>query len=124
MKAILIVDIPDDYNIEEIRVNIQANSYGEEILDWRNQTLIPMPPINNLKIDVASHDRFVDGWNHCVKSILGESDPAKAYPIDETYSPQPVTTKFADLTECKEGKQVTKIIKDTMKELWEKQNDR
>ena len=123
MKAILVVDIPDDYNIEEIRVNIQANSYGEEILDWRNQTLIPMPTINNLKIGVTSHDRFADGWNHCVKYILGESDPAKAYP-DETYSPQPVTTKFADLTECKEGKQVTKIIKDTMKELWEKQNDR
>lgn len=126
MKAVLVVDLLEDYNLDELKayVEVSFKDNNQILCGLFNRELKPMPPINNLKIDVASHDRFVDGWNQCVKFILGESDPAKAYPIDETYSPQPVTTKIADLTECKEGKQLTKIIKDTMKELWEKQNDR
>ena len=83
MKAILIVDIPDDYNIAEIRVNIQANCYGEEILDWRNQTLIPMPK----KLDATEismqcgkyevSDKLVyqvEGYNRCIERILGEAE--------------------------------------------------
>ena len=71
MKAILVVDIPDKHNIEEIRVDIQANSYGEEILDWRNQTLIPMPQ----KREFADENKiYKAGWNDCIDEILGETE--------------------------------------------------
>lgn len=45
MKAILIIDLPNNLNkvIQEIRVDVKAHLYGNEILDWRNQTIKPIP---------------------------------------------------------------------------------
>lgn len=82
MKALLVVDIPDKLNIEEIRVDIQANSYGEEILDWRNQTLIPMPQINEKRVNyliergwkLKELECYAVGHDDCLDEILGETE--------------------------------------------------
>lgn len=73
MKAILVVDIPDKHNIEEIRADIQVNSYGEEILDWRNQTLRPLPQKMVVEHRWFTED-YAEGFNACLKDILGETE--------------------------------------------------
>lgn len=88
MKALIVIDLPDNLNkaIEEIRVDIKANLYGNEILDWRNQLIKPMPkkahiydmykdyPIKTAEEEVAYFMGNEDGWNDCIDVLLGEEE--------------------------------------------------
>lgn len=84
MKAILVVDMPticSNCILEQNGViNHKSYSYcGACGITTKHGHLLEDCPLkvvslNNLKIDVVSHDRFVEGWNHCVKSILGETE--------------------------------------------------
>lgn len=79
MKAVLVIDMPDNLKkaIEEIRVDIKANLYGNEILDWRNQTIKPMPKKKGISLKEAIGEKcscYSDGWNDCIDEILGEAE--------------------------------------------------
>lgn len=84
MKAILVIDLPDNLNkaIDEIRVDIKARLYGDEILDWRNQSLKPLPHKKNKIKELPQYTKEyeayckgeVDGYNQCIDEILGEEN--------------------------------------------------
>lgn len=89
-KALIVIDLPDNLNkaLEEIRVDIKANLYGVELLDWRNQLIKPMPKkkekIFGEKYDklpyhtIDEQGRYLqgkeDGWNECVSACFGEEE--------------------------------------------------
>ena len=73
MKAILVIDLPDNLNkaIEDIRVDIKANLYGNEILDWRNQRIKPMPEKMGEYKDQCLNN-YALGWNACIDELVGD----------------------------------------------------
>ena len=76
MKAILIINLPINLNkvIQEIRVDVKAHLYGNEILDWRNQTIKPMPEKKDMLCG-SSYDIIENrGYNICVDEILSETE--------------------------------------------------
>lgn len=73
MKALIVMDLPDNLSkvLEEIRVNIKANLYGNEILDWRNQTIKPMPEKMGEYKDQRLNN-YAWGWNDCIDEVVGD----------------------------------------------------
>jgi hypothetical protein len=78
MKAILVVDIPDDYKIDELCVNYQIYKNDDITrVDWRfNQHLKPMPKKketrNAIQYRGLAEEYRKEGWNECLDEILGE----------------------------------------------------
>ena len=73
-KAILVIELPENLNkvIDEIRVDIKADLYGNDLLDWRNQALKPLPQKKKDYEELISHvdDYYEKGWNDCIDEIL------------------------------------------------------
>ena len=72
MKAILVIDLPDKYRIEDILADYCLHTKGEYkvIRKGGNHPLKPLPeekdvgyPINDYAVG------FSDGWDVCIKEI-------------------------------------------------------
>lgn len=92
MKAILVIDVNDDINFEEARVNItmQEDSIthlikGDEYSAkkwYDNVKLKPMPTKKSAVFDANCCDieeeikiiREIDGYNRCIDEMLGEEE--------------------------------------------------
>lgn len=81
MKAVLVIDVDDelldDYEDFYVDYDLRALDKEDDFIDsirYVEDCPLKAVSLNNLKIDVVSHDRFVERWNHCVKSILGETE--------------------------------------------------
>ena len=90
MKAVLVVDIPDDY--DEYGIGdwyIIPNEYGDELsivyeedgalIHYRDiddmAQLKPMPEKKNPLDDCGMfHGKGIQGWNACIDEILGEEE--------------------------------------------------
>lgn len=85
MKAILLIDVDDDENIEELRVSYKVDCCEEVLYSAHNETLKPMPrkrgditlssrtqqDINMVKWQLEN--KLVNkGWNDCIDVILGK----------------------------------------------------
>ena len=81
-KYLLIIDIDDElledyenfYVDCDLRAERKNEMVNESIKYIEDCPLKPMPKVNDLKIDILSHDRFVDGWNKCLGEIIGEEE--------------------------------------------------
>lgn len=75
MKAILVVDMPNGYPIEELRVWAEISCYGETLSTYHNKELKPMPskkvPDGNETDEI--YGCYV-GWNACIDEMIGEED--------------------------------------------------
>lgn len=78
MKAILVIDIPDDVSIEKcvIDYEITEKYHGEQLIADGVTMLRPLPRRNQGKF--FHHDfgenTYVCGWNACLDEILGEEN--------------------------------------------------
>lgn len=80
MKAILVIEMPDDVDIDKVRIGGDGNIYfmrdGEKASIVGNiRNIKPMPqrieqgyPTDDYTIGKA------DGWNACLKEITGETE--------------------------------------------------
>lgn len=73
MKAILVIDVDDDENIEELRVSYKVDCCEEVLYAAHNEKLKPIPEKYSrlAQLDVFS-ECFVDGYNSCIDEIVGE----------------------------------------------------
>ena len=91
MKAILVIELPENLNkaIDEIRVDIKANLYGNELLDWRNQVLKPMPQKKDISFNELHFEEWyikkgcTHGWKDFVKEKITEYNMGYNNCIDE-----------------------------------------
>ena len=70
MKAILVIDIPEEMLNDNTYVTITSPHSGMSF----NAKLKPMPKYMQM-VDVKemTYDKFAMGWNSCLKEIEGES---------------------------------------------------
>ena len=82
MKAILVIDIPDEYNNKDIYVlheiyEYKTNRY-ERIEEYKEglKLLKPMPEHNwhEEGIEDECLEWYKNGWNDCIDEILGVED--------------------------------------------------
>lgn len=81
MKAILVIDVPDDYyneqwrNIDDFGVDYQVNMYVDfqppiKVCEVKGVSLKPMPQ----KMSWGHTADYIDGYNACLDEILGETE--------------------------------------------------
>ena len=75
MKALLVIDVNDDENIEELRVSYKIDLHDEVLYAADNEKLKLVPEKYNRveQLDVFS-ECFADGYNACIDKILGEEE--------------------------------------------------
>jgi len=78
MKAILVMEIPNDLDISKVRIGGDGNIYfmrdGEKASIVGNiRNIKPMPQKMNL-VDAFKMEEFARGWNDCLEQILGETE--------------------------------------------------
>lgn len=67
MKAILVIDLPDDMRIKDIQVmnvTLYNGLYIREVT--MNSHLKPLPELKN---DRYGRDKYAMGWNDCLKEM-------------------------------------------------------
>lgn len=71
-KAILVIDIPDEY----VGSNIDVNLYGKNhtIHERYVNKLKLMPEKMRTNADDIEEDSYWSGWNECIDEILGETE--------------------------------------------------
>lgn len=79
MKAILVVDVPDDFETKDaIAIVDVQNEKGEGVI-----AMCPLKPLPQKQIprirwtpfdDVGYDCGFIDGYNACLDSIIGENN--------------------------------------------------
>lgn len=87
MKAILVVDIPDDYEEygsgvwcvvgDDLRIVYEEDGSLMEYkyIDYDIAQLKPMPKKKNPLDDCGMfHGKGIQGWNACIDEILGETE--------------------------------------------------
>jgi hypothetical protein len=82
MKAILVIDIPDDADIKALRANFEV--YGDIRIKPYYQSnyrvgegvkLKPMPSFKAVDLnDTRDVVMFCHGWNTCLNEITGETE--------------------------------------------------
>lgn len=75
MKAILVIDINDDENIEELRASYKIDRDGEVLYAANNETLKLMPKKKDYSgfytQGYSEHEeRHCEGFNECIDEIL------------------------------------------------------
>lgn len=75
MKAILVVDIPEDYTGSVISVNLYGRN-NKVIHEIHTNKLRPMPLKGTMEnvVECEYNRGFVDGRNHCIDLIMGETE--------------------------------------------------
>ena len=75
MKAVLVIDIPDDINISKMRIGGDGNIYyirdGERASIIGNiRNIKPLPEPKDIGYPNDDYDvGFADGWDACLKEI-------------------------------------------------------
>ena len=77
MKALLIIDINDDENIEELRISYKIDRDGEVLYAANDETLKLMPKKKDYSgfytQGYSEHEeRYCEGFNECIDKIVGE----------------------------------------------------
>lgn len=83
MKAVLVLDIPDDINISQLRIGGDGNIYyirdGERasiVGNIKNIKPLPLkyPPMDGLVANCEPlTNAYEEGWNECLDKITGET---------------------------------------------------
>lgn len=81
MKAVLVLDIPDDIDISQLRIGGDGNIYyirdGERANIVGNiKNIKPLPQKLKLRIQrewITDYDRYEIGYNACLDKITGET---------------------------------------------------
>ena len=75
MKAILVIDIPEDYTGSVISVNLYGRNNKLIHENYINK-LRPMPLKGTMEnvVECEYNRGFVDGINYCVELITGETE--------------------------------------------------
>ena len=76
MKAILVIDIPDNLknHLNEVKVDVIGTLNGQELFHRLNQPLKPLPQKMRTDEDDIEEDSYWQGWNECLDEILGETE--------------------------------------------------
>ena len=82
MKAVLVLDIPNDINISKMRIGGDGNIYymrdGERASIVGNiKNIKPLPQKLKLRIQrewITDYDRYEIGYNACLDKITGEGE--------------------------------------------------
>lgn len=79
MKAILVINVPDDFDYNRCSIGGDGNIYYERKGEQRTSII---GNIKNLKIKnlkpmpekeiVRGFDRYEEGWNDCIDEIIGK----------------------------------------------------
>lgn len=79
MKAVLVVDLLGDYNLDELKayVEVSFKDNNQILCGLFNKELKPMPKkihreVTSLIDYVSSSNQYVCGFNDCIDEILGE----------------------------------------------------
>lgn len=84
MKAVIIIDMPEDVTIEYAHANVEI--YSREFKDgWQKRyrnTIIPLRPLPEKKKEIIvlkGHagnivEAYQQGWNNCIDAIFGEEN--------------------------------------------------
>ena len=76
MKAILVIDMPDNLknHLDKVKVDVIGTLNGHELFHRLNQPLKPMPIKQEMKstIGIDLVDGFKDGWNYGWNACLEE----------------------------------------------------
>ena len=70
MKAVLVIDIPEDYTGSVISINLYGRN-NRVIHEIRTNELRPMP--HKLQADWYT-DGYKEGFNACLDEIMGETE--------------------------------------------------
>ena len=79
-KAILVVDIPNGYELDQLAVNYMLYSVDGKVLDGdMGKELKPMPQKKDYSGFYSQgfseyEERYYDGYNDCINEILGDND--------------------------------------------------
>lgn len=75
MKAILVIDIPDDVELSNAYAQVITYFGCKSIKDFpgSNYKIKPMPKKKKFSNEWA-HEHFFYGWNACIDEILGETE--------------------------------------------------
>lgn len=75
MKAILVIDVPNDIDISKLKIGGDGNIYfmrdGERASIVGNiRNIKPMPQKKEHQDEIDYDYGYIDGWNACVEEIL------------------------------------------------------
>ena len=74
MKAMLLVDIPEDYTGSVISVNLYGRN-NKVIHEIYTNKLRPLPKkLNETEIVFGEIHGYRGGWNDCLDEIMGETE--------------------------------------------------
>ena len=74
MKAIILVDIPDYYNLDDIRAYCSLHTQRGEIL-LKNGNYFDVKPLpEKMTAMTTGIIGYVQGYNACIDEILGETE--------------------------------------------------
>ena len=78
MKAVLVIDIPNDIDISKLKIGGDGNIYyirdGERASIVGNiKNIKPLP--QKVEMDFNEYyEGMADGWNACIDEIIGDND--------------------------------------------------
>lgn len=79
MKAVLVIDIPNELDVNDLLIDYCVHTKGEykQIRKGGNYSLKPMPEKLKLRIQrewITDYDRYEIGYNACIEEIMGETE--------------------------------------------------
>lgn len=84
MKAVIVVEMPNDIDISKVRIGGDGNIYyirdGEKASIVGNiRNIKPLPKKKNTEIVIKGHTGeiarvYQDGWNACIDELTGKTD--------------------------------------------------
>ena len=72
MKAIVLVELPDDFHFEASQISVSiVDLYKDALYTFGSALLKPMPEKKEpfYDINIQEYDKRVDGWNDCLEEI-------------------------------------------------------
>lgn len=74
MKALLIVDIPNKYSIDELKADVYINHKGFNVYKRRRTKLKPTPQRRSIFYGKADEIDENIGFNKCIDEITGKEE--------------------------------------------------
>ena len=82
MKAVLVIDMPDEAKAEDYRMRYglftnkgeEPFPYGEIAIECKDIDLIPLPSKKYEHPYPHENNEYDYGWNDCLKEITGETE--------------------------------------------------
>lgn len=75
-KAILVINLPNDYPLNKLKANIDIHHdlFGFNVYEYRNEEIKELPQKNGNKWHRGNERDFQDGYNACIDEILGDTE--------------------------------------------------